>query len=343
MPDKNKRKKRGYNVLYVDDERQNLVSFKATFRKHYMIYAAQSGEEAIKILRKIKIDLIISDQRMPEMTGVELFEKILPEFPNAVRMVLTGYSDVQSIIDAINKGQVYYYITKPWKHDELKLIMDNALESYELKMQNKILASEKEELLLKTERQAKENLLSQYQMLKSQVNPHFLFNSLNALYALVDRDPKTAKQFIVKLSKVYRYALEYTDEMMIRLGDELRFIRDYIFLQKIRFNENLIFKNKIPKKSHNTYIPPSTLQLLVENAIKHNIVSQESPLTIELYVSEGYLIVKNNFQLRKDDVVSTKIGQQNLIARYSYITSKKPIFEQKEGSYYAKVPLIEEE
>ncbi|MFK7905810.1 MAG: histidine kinase [Chitinophagales bacterium] len=343
MSDKSKGNKRGYNILYVDDERQNLVSFKATFRKHYMIYAAQSGEEAIAILRERRIDLIISDQRMPEMTGVELFERILPEFPNAVRMVLTGYSDVQSIIDAINKGQVYYYITKPWKHDELKLIMDNALESYELKMQNKILASEKEELLLEAERQAKENLLSQYQMLKSQVNPHFLFNSLNALYALVDRDPKTAKQFIVKLSKVYRYALEYTDEMMILLGDELRFIRDYIFLQKIRFNENLIFKNEIPKESHSTYIPPSTLQLLVENAIKHNIVSQESPLTIELYVSEGYLIVKNNFQLRTDDVVSTKIGQQNLISRYSYITSKAPIFEQTEGYYYAKVPLIEEE
>ncbi|MGB0932092.1 MAG: response regulator, partial [Chitinophagales bacterium] len=185
---------KNYNILYVDDERQNLVSFRATFRKHYNIYSAQSGENAIDILRKNKIDLIISDQRMPKMTGVQLFEKVLPEFPDAIRMVLTGYSDVQAIIDAINKGQVYYYITKPWKHDELKLIIDKALESYELRMQNKILSVEKEELQLETERQAKENLMSQYQTLKSQVNPHFLFNSLNALYALVDRNPKTAKQ-----------------------------------------------------------------------------------------------------------------------------------------------------
>ncbi len=333
--------RKNYNILYVDDERQNLVSFKATFRKHYTVYSAQSGKEAIEILRKQDIDLIISDQRMPEMTGVQLFEKILPEFPDAIRMVLTGYSDVQAIIDAINKGQVYYYITKPWKHDELKLVIDKALESYELQMQNRTLSKEKEALQLETERQSKENLLSQYQTLKSQVNPHFLFNSLNALYALVDRDPKTAKQFIVKLSKVYRYSLEYTDEITIHLEDELKFIRDYIFLQKIRFNENLIFKNEISKDRRNVFIPPATLQLLVENAIKHNIVSQESPLVIELYIEGDYLIVKNNFQIRKDNVVSTGIGQQNLISRYSYITDNKPIFEQKGGYYYAKVPLIE--
>lgn len=337
---KNQKNSTPYVVLYVDDERQNLISFKATFRKHYAVYTAQGGEAAIKILRERKIDLIISDQRMPEMTGVELFERILPEFPNAVRMVLTGYSDVQSIIDAINKGQVYYYITKPWKHEELKLIIDKALEAYELRMQNKKLSIEKEELQLEAERQAKENILSQYQTLKSQVNPHFLFNSFNALYALVERDPKTAKQFIVKLSKVYRYALEYTDEMTIRLENELRFIRDYVFLQKIRFGENIIILNKIPKDKRNTFVPPSTLQLLIENAIKHNIVSKESPLTIELYVEKNYLVVKNNFQLRKDNVVSTGIGQQNLIARYSYITNKQPIFGVKNGFYYAKVPLI---
>lgn len=333
--------KKNYNILYVDDERQNLVSFKATFRKHYTIYSAQSGKEAIEILRKQEIDLIISDQRMPEMTGVQLFEKILPEFPDAIRMVLTGYSDVQTIIDAINKGQVYYYITKPWKHDELKIIIDRALDAYELQIRNKALSKEKKALLLQTERQSKENLLSQYQTLKSQVNPHFLFNSLNALYALVDRDPKTAKQFIVKLSKVYRYSLEYTDEITIRLEDELKFIRDYIFLQKIRFNENLIFINKISKDKKYLFVPPSTLQLLVENAIKHNIVSQENPLVIELYIEEDYLIVKNNFQLRKDKVVSTGIGQKNLISRYSYITEKNPIFEKKGDFYYAKVPLIQ--
>ncbi|MEZ4886237.1 MAG: histidine kinase [Chitinophagales bacterium] len=335
--------KKNHQILYVDDERQNLVSFKATFRKHYTIFAAQSGEDAIEILRNHKIDLIISDQRMPEMTGVQLFEKILYEFPDAIRMVLTGYSDVQSIIDAINKGQVYYYITKPWKHDELKLVMDKALEAYELRLQNKALSLEKEELQLEAERQAKENLFSQYQTLKSQVNPHFLFNSLNALYALVDREPKTAKQFIVKLSKVYRYALEYTDEITIRLEDELRFIRDYIFLQKIRFNENLVFKNGISGDMKNTFIPPATLQLLVENAIKHNIVSQESPLIIELYIEDTYLVVKNNFQIRKDTVVSTGIGQKNLTSRYSYITERKPIFGQKGAWYYAKVPLINEE
>lgn len=125
------------NILYVDDEENNLKSFKATFRRYYNIFTAQSGKEALDILRNNPIKVVITDQRMPEMTGVQFLEAIIPEFPNTVRMILTGYSDVEAIIKAINTGRVYRYVTKPWEPDELKLIIDGAFKIYELEEHNR--------------------------------------------------------------------------------------------------------------------------------------------------------------------------------------------------------------
>ena len=102
------------NILYVDDEENNLTSFKATFRKYYNVYTAQSGREGMNILREHDIKVVITDQRMPEMTGVQFLEAIIHEFPFTIRMILTGFSDIESIIKAINTGRVYRYITKPW-------------------------------------------------------------------------------------------------------------------------------------------------------------------------------------------------------------------------------------
>jgi len=330
------------NVLYVDDEMQNLISFRASFRKNYNIHIAQSGKEAIDILRNHHIDLILSDQRMPEMTGVELFEQILPQFPDPIRIIITGYSDIQSVINAINKGKVYYYITKPWNAEELKLIMDHALESYQLRRENKALLQEKNELLLRSERQEKENILSQFETLKNQVNPHFLFNCLNALALLVHDAPHTAETFISKLTKVYRYVLDFRDKILVPLEEELLFLSNYFYLQKIRFETNLNLHQDIPPIYLSHQIPPLTLQLLVENAIKHNIISRTQPLTIEIFVEDDFLVVKNNLQFRKEKEDSTGIGIQNLSKRYQYLCEPQPTFHHTEEFYIAKVPLIKE-
>jgi len=124
-------------VLYVDDEVHNLVSFKANFRSFYNIHTAESAADAKKILEKEKIHIIITDQRMPGITGVEFLESIIKEYPEPIRMLLTGYSDMESIIEAINKGQIYRYITKPFVADELKMNIDNAYEIYALREENK--------------------------------------------------------------------------------------------------------------------------------------------------------------------------------------------------------------
>lgn len=119
-------------ILYVDDERYNLTTFTSTFRKRYTIFSALSGKDAIEILKKENIDIIITDQRMPEMTGLQFLEAVLHEFPSPVRMILTGFSDIEAITNAINNGSVLRYITKPWNEDELKQIIEMGVRYHDL-------------------------------------------------------------------------------------------------------------------------------------------------------------------------------------------------------------------
>ncbi len=124
-------------ILYVDDELNNLVAFKAVFRIKYNILTAISGEEAINILRNNVVNIIITDQRMPHMTGVEFLESILDEFPDPIRILLTGYADMNAVIDAINKGKIFHYLTKPWNEEELDIAISRAFEVYKQKMEEK--------------------------------------------------------------------------------------------------------------------------------------------------------------------------------------------------------------
>lgn len=122
---------RRYKILYVDDEESNLRIFKMTFKRYYDVFIAISGQEAIKILHQEAIQLIITDQKMPEMTGTEFLEKTIPEFPNIIRIILTGFSDIEAVVRAINKANVYRYVTKPWDREELKKIIDEGLALYQ--------------------------------------------------------------------------------------------------------------------------------------------------------------------------------------------------------------------
>jgi len=133
------------HILYVDDEQNNLTAFKATFRRDFKIYTAISAAEGVKVLDEEDIHILITDQRMPVMTGVEFLESILEKYPDMIRILLTGYTDIEAVIDAINKGQVYRYITKPWDETELRMTIKNAFEVYNLKKENK-------ELLIKLKR-----------------------------------------------------------------------------------------------------------------------------------------------------------------------------------------------
>lgn len=132
-------------ILYVDDEENNLLSFKATFRIKRNVLTAISGDDALKILATHHVDIIITDQRMPEMTGVEFLEKVLKKFPDPMRIVLTGYADMGAVVDAVNKGEIFHYLNKPWNEDELELTLNRAYAKYREKAQLKEMNEKLEE------------------------------------------------------------------------------------------------------------------------------------------------------------------------------------------------------
>lgn len=143
------------SILYVDDEVNNLVTFKANFRRDYTILTAENANDAIHILRQNTIHILITDQRMPGKTGIEFLQEVVKQFPDPIRILLTGYSDIEVVVDSINKGQVFRYLTKPFNDIELKMAIDNAMEVYTLRKENKelmeklLIANEQLEFMLR--------------------------------------------------------------------------------------------------------------------------------------------------------------------------------------------------
>jgi sensor histidine kinase YesM len=199
---------------------------------------------------------------------------------------------------------------------------------------------EKEKLLLSKEQLEKEHVISQNESLKSQINPHFLFNSLNVLSSLIHEDTNKAEEFIEEFASVYRYVLDVSGKPVISLKKELNFVHSYFFLQKIRFGENFKIEFDIDENIDMYLILPLSLQLLVENALKHNKVSKEHPLRIKIKIEDGYLTIKNNLQVRNETIVSTGIGLKNIRERYFLYNKSQPVFEQTNDEFVAKIPLI---
>jgi response regulator RpfG family c-di-GMP phosphodiesterase len=134
------------NVLYLDDESHNLTAFRAAFRRDFHVHVTTEPTEAVRILREQPIEVIISDQKMPSLSGVEFFELIMPDYPDPIRMLLTGHADIDAVIDAINKGQIYKYISKPWNEVELKSLVEEAAALFH---ERKVMANEGQELITK--------------------------------------------------------------------------------------------------------------------------------------------------------------------------------------------------
>ncbi|WKN29827.1 histidine kinase [Porifericola rhodea] len=194
--------------------------------------------------------------------------------------------------------------------------------------------------LIEAESLQKENLRTQYEALKSQVNPHFLFNSLNTLSSLVHSRPDTAEEFINEFARFYRYILEIKDKNLVSLRDEFSMAESYMYLQQIRFGKALQVHQNVFSEHWELYLPPLSLQILLENAIKHNAFSRESPLSIFIEVQNNYLIVRNTFQKRQEEVGSTGIGLYNLKEKYRLLSVQKPKFYKEDGQYVAHLPLL---
>jgi two-component system, LytTR family, sensor kinase len=182
---------------------------------------------------------------------------------------------------------------------------------------------------------------AELQVIKNQINPHFLFNNLNVLSALVMQNNAEANKFIEAFSQVYRYILNNQDKELVALKAELEFIKPYIFLLEKRFSQGLKISIEIPEKYNDNFIIPASLQMLIENAIKHNIATRVKPLHIVLYANgNNTLQVSNNLQLREVVENSTEIGLQNIIKRYKLASGKKVMVEQTTDTFKVTLPLL---
>ena len=195
---------------------------------------------------------------------------------------------------------------------------------------------------IREEEQAKQVVVeAQLDALRNQARPHFLFNSFNTLRDIIDHDPKAnAIQFVDKLSEVYRYILESGDGNLTALHDEMSFSQSYLHIQSERFGENLKVDWDIDARHLNTQVVPMSIQLLLENAIKHNVISKSKPLAIKILSDENYLVVKNKIQLKSTQLPSTHIGLKNIDKRYQLISGQNIIVDN-DGSHFAvKLPLL---
>lgn len=196
---------------------------------------------------------------------------------------------------------------------------------------------------IELERTKSDNLGAQYELLKQQVNPHFLFNSLNTLKYMVESNDKHSVEFILKLSDFYRFTLESRKHDLIRLSEELDILTAYLFLLKARFEEGIDLTVAIDKRYHQSFIPPFTLQLLVENCIKHNVVSLDKPLHIKLYTEGDFIVVENKAQPKRIPETSTGIGLENINQRYSHLLNKEIVIAKGDTHFSIKLPIIHED
>jgi LytS/YehU family sensor histidine kinase len=193
--------------------------------------------------------------------------------------------------------------------------------------------------LQREQQMREEKLIFQNETLKNQVNPHFLFNSLNTLSSLISGQPEIAEEFIQRLSSIYRYILEYSSRDRVPLDTELAFIRDYFYLHQIR-DDGKIQLEINAGTNNNSEILPVSLQILVENAIKHNKATRESPLIISIGIEDNYVVVRNNLQKMGVQLRSTGIGLKNLSQRISLVTRKELIIEETGSEFIVKIPLL---
>ncbi|MCD7972574.1 MAG: sensor histidine kinase [Candidatus Azobacteroides sp.] len=185
-----------------------------------------------------------------------------------------------------------------------------------------------------------ENAEMQYKQLKGQINPHFLFNSLNILVSLINKDARRATEYTKKLSDVYRYVLTYDKEDTVTVAEETDFIQNYIHILKIRFDKGLEVDIHLPEQIRDKKIIPMTLQILVENAIKHNIVSVSRRLKIEIGCEEEFIFVTNKVALRSNTGQSTGIGLKNLSQKYKFLSDKDIIISEENDMFTVKIPLL---
>lgn len=265
-----------------------------------------------KILKRLLIEF-------PVVIIIALFISVLFTL---LRHVINPYPDFSNVL--INNALIFSVVN---------IIMTIILEGWLFSIESKQAKQTAEKL-------SKELSQIKFEVLKSQINPHFMFNSLNVLSGLIGQDTDKAQQFIDEFSHIYRHVLENIEQPVTKLRKELDFVLSYLFLQQMRYGESLTYSVNIKEESANYFLPPLSLQTLLENVVKHNTVNEEKPLHIAVWDDKEFLMVKNPIQPKISIGKSTGLGLENLKKRYAIISPQQPYFGIENGFYIAKLPLI---
>lgn len=181
---------------------------------------------------------------------------------------------------------------------------------------------------------------AKFESLKNQIDPHFLFNSLNVLSSLIEENPVNAQRFTTSLSKIYRYVLEQKDKELVTVQEELTFAKTYMNLLKMRFENSISYELPEDLNNDEAKVVPLSLQLLLENTIKHNVVSEQKPLHIKIYIVDNYLIVENNLQIKEVLQDRRGVGLQNIVNRYALISERRVLIEENADCFKIKIPIL---
>lgn len=297
-----------------------MISFiaEAHIQVNYLLNKIYPYERNVVV--RVMIQVIIS---ISIMKGIHILV-----FPHLNEIVSSGLVEFLKI-----RGDGFFYAFTTVLVVSISVFINSLLISF-------YFFSQWKESLLKAEKLEKEKALVQFEGLKNQLNPHFLFNAFSALNSLINEDKELASKFLKHLSKVYRYILQTKDNETVPLQTEMDFIQNYIFLLNTRFNGMLTITEDIEESAYERKIVPVTTQNLVENAVKHNIISHEKPLHIRLYTKDHYLVVENNLQRKGQVETSNGDGLMKLKSLYSYLTPAEFIVEEDQNMFRVKVPLI---
>lgn len=271
--------------------------------------------------------------------GSEAFYNKLPpgKYAFKVRAVATNasWASGEKVIELVIEKPVYQQLWFILVAALLMLGLLFAISRYRLIKQRQVFQLETKSAVLE-----REKATIQYDSLKQQLNPHFLFNSLTSLAGLIEADQQMAGDFLQQMSDMYRYILKSGDQETVSLGDEIRFVKHYIDIQQTRFGDGLIVDMNVPESCLTFRIAPVTLQNMIENAIKHNIVDQGSPLVIRIFVDNDYLVVANNLQKKKMVEASNKTGLTQFVSLYKFLSEKPVLVEENDKEFAVRIPLL---
>ncbi|PIE48414.1 MAG: histidine kinase [Flavobacteriales bacterium] len=324
--------------IYLFDQGLNWISGKTigTFNQelekiaYYFLYSMVIGLANFWLV--IKLDQKFSWEYLPKKRAIYgIIGGVIVTLISIVflRAFISTTIEKQSIEEFIAGEKVRYYVF-PFLISIIVILAFYTINFYQALNKRKI---KQHQVVAETE-------IAKYESLKSQLDPHFLFNSLNVLTALIDENPKQAEQFTTKLSQVYRYVVEQKDKDLVSLEEELHFAKIYMGLLKMRFEEALRFTLPEETIPENYKIVPLSLQLLLENAIKHNIVSDDKPLNIAITIEDHELIISNNYNPKQTLKKGVGVGLKNIRERYNLISYRQPTFQKTEDTFVAKLPLL---